>query len=109
MLGIAPDTMKNNIEHEIRRRRKADGEKELQTIKLAARNYGDLVNPDAAKNVAANAAEEAVLGMLLVRPILRLITTLVPRYAEYQAESFGALYWYFAVFLVIAAYGIYRF
>ncbi len=50
-----------------------------------------------------------VLGALLVRPILHLVTTLVPRYAEYEATSFLALYCYFAVFLVIMAYGIYRF
>ena len=51
----------------------------------------------------------AVLGALLVRPILHLITRLVPRYAEYEATTFGALYGFFAVFLVITAYGIYRF
>ena len=58
--------MKNNIEREVRRRKADEESKELQNIKLSVRNYGDKVNPDAVKNVAANAAEEAILGMLLM-------------------------------------------
>ncbi len=50
----------------------------------------------------------ALLGALLVRPIIRLITTLVPRYADYEPTTFGALYCFLAVFLAVTAYGIYR-
>jgi hypothetical protein len=37
-------------------------------VVLSARNFGDRVNPDAAKNVAAAAAEETALGLLLLYP-----------------------------------------
>lgn len=66
LLGLTPEIMKNNIEREVRRRKADEESKELQNIKLSVRNYGDKVNPDAVKNVAANAAEEAILGMLLM-------------------------------------------
>ena len=66
LLGLTADVLKSSVEREIRKRKKEGDSKELQSIKLSARNYGDRVNPDAAKNVAANAAEEAILGMLLV-------------------------------------------
>lgn len=65
-LGLTPEILKNNVDREIKKRRNEESSKELQSIKLSVRNYGDRVNPDAAKNVAANAAEEAILGMLLM-------------------------------------------
>ena len=65
-LGLTPEILKNNVEREIRKRRSEESAKELQNIKLSVRNYGDRVNPDAVKNVSANAAEEAILGMLLM-------------------------------------------
>ena len=66
ILGLTPEIMKNNIEREVKRRKADEESKGLQNIKLSVRNYGDKVNPDAVKNVAANAAEEAILGMLLM-------------------------------------------
>lgn len=65
-LGLTPEILKNSVEREIRKRREEEERKELQNIKLSVRNYGDRVNPDAVRNVAANAAEEAILGMLLM-------------------------------------------
>lgn len=50
----------------------------------------------------------AVGGALCVRPILRLVTALVPRYADYRPTSFLALYGFLAVFLLVSAYGIYQ-
>lgn len=66
LLGLTVEVLKNSVEREIKKRRTEDENKELQNIKLTVRNYGDRVNPDAAKNVSANAAEEAILGMLLM-------------------------------------------
>ena len=66
VLGLTTDVLKNSIEREIKKRRAEEENKELQNIKLSVKNYGDRVNPDAVKNVAANAAEEAILGMLLM-------------------------------------------
>ena len=51
----------------------------------------------------------AVLGLIFVRPVLKFITALIPRYADYEATGFDALYCFFAVFLAVTAYGIYRF
>ena len=65
-LGLTPEILKNSVEREMRKKRAEKSNKELQNIKLSVRNYGDRVNPDAVKNVAANAAEEAILGMLLL-------------------------------------------
>ena len=65
-LELPMDVLKNNVEHEVRKRRAEIKRKEGQDAKLSIRNYGDRTNPDAAKNVAANAAEEAILGLLLL-------------------------------------------
>lgn len=64
-LGLTADVLKSSVDRMIRARKKSEKEQELRNIMLSARNYGDKVNPDAAKNVAANAAEEAILGLLL--------------------------------------------
>lgn len=40
--------------------------------------------------------------------IVRLIQKIVPRYAEYKAYTFDALYVFFAVFATVTGYGIYR-
>ena len=65
-LELPMDVLKNNVEHEVYKRRTEMKRKEGQDAKLSIRNYGDRTNPDAAKNVAANAAEEAILGLLLL-------------------------------------------
>ena len=65
-LGLTVDVLRNSIEREIAAKQREAELKNIQNIKLSIKNYGDRVNPDAVKNVAANAAEEAILGMLLV-------------------------------------------
>ena len=65
-LDLPADVLKNNIEHEIYKKRAEMKRKEGQDAQLSIRNYGDRTNPDAAKNVAANAAEETLLGLLLL-------------------------------------------
>lgn len=65
-LELPVDVLKNNVEHEARKRRSEIKRKEGQDAQLSIRNYGDRTNPDAAKNVAANAAEETILGLLLL-------------------------------------------
>ena len=86
VLGLTPEIMKNNIEREIKKRKSEEENKELQNIKLSVRNYGDRVNPDAVKNVAANAAEEAILGMLLMYDEHR--ETVKNRKIEISGEDF---------------------
>ncbi len=65
-LELPADVLKNNIEHEMRKRRSEAKRKEGQDAKLSIRNYGDRTNPDSVKNIAANAAEEAILGLMLL-------------------------------------------
>ena len=48
------------------RARAGEQAKNLNSIKMSIQNYGDRVNPDAVKNVTANACEEGILGMLLM-------------------------------------------
>ncbi len=65
-LGLTVDVLRSSIEREIAAKQREEERKNIQNIKLSIKNYGDRVNPDAVKNVAANAAEEAILGILLV-------------------------------------------
>jgi len=75
-LGLPTDVIKSNVEREIGKRRAEAKRKEGQDAQLSIRSYGDRTNPDAAKNIAANAAEEAILGLLLL-------------YEEHRSAVFG--------------------
>ena len=70
-LGLTTDVLKNDVDR-IRagliRQYKA---KEGREVQLEARSIGDRINPDAAKNVQAAAAEEAILGLMLLQDDLR--------------------------------------
>ena len=50
-------------------------QKEGKDATLAAKGYGDRVNPDTARNVQAVAAEEAILGLLMMYPEHRRMIT----------------------------------
>lgn len=65
-LGLTVDVMRNNISRILGKMKAAEQAKSLNGIKMSIQNYGDRVNPDAVKNVAANACEEGILGMLLI-------------------------------------------
>ncbi len=65
-LELPADVIKNNVEHEMRKRRAEVKRKEGQDARASIHNYGDRVNPDAVKHVAANAAEETILGLMLL-------------------------------------------
>ena len=67
-LGISAESLANDVKR-IRARQRSEAKKqEARDVVLSARNFGDRVNPDAAKNVAAAAAEETALGLLLLYP-----------------------------------------
>ncbi len=75
-LGISPESMKNDVERAISKRIRAMKQKQSKEAGLSAKGYGDRVNPDTAKNVQAVAAEEAILGLLMLYPEhRRMITT----------------------------------
>lgn len=65
-LGLSSDVVKNDVERTragmIRQYRAKEG----HDAQMAAKNIGDRINPDSAKNVQAAAAEEAILGLMLL-------------------------------------------
>lgn len=65
-LGLTVEVMKNNVNRLIAKFRAGEQAKNLDKIKMEIQNYGDRINPDAVKNVAANACEEGILGLLLI-------------------------------------------
>ena len=67
-LGITPDAMKRDIERLILSRRKNAEREETRKIITASEGFGDRLNPDYVKNPRAAAAEEAILGIVLMHP-----------------------------------------
>ena len=74
VLSLPVDVLRNNVDIVIRRRYKEQKAQETRTAQESIRNYGDRVNPDAAKFVQAHAAESLILGMMLL-------------YAEFRTDS----------------------
>ena len=67
-LHISVESLKNDVERTRSKKLRAAKQKQVQEASLAARGYGDRVNPDTAKNVQAVAAEQAILGLLMLYP-----------------------------------------
>ena len=65
-LGISEEGLKNDVEMQRRRKIKQYVAKTAQDARLSAMGVGDRINMDAAKNVKAKSAEEAVIGLLLL-------------------------------------------
>ena len=65
-LGLTPDVMKNDVERIRAGLIKKYKAKEGHDAQMSAKNMGDRINPDAAKNVQASAAEEVILGLMLL-------------------------------------------
>ncbi len=71
-LGISVESLANDVKRARSRMRREMQKKESRDLQMSARNFGDRVNPDAAKDPATAAAEEVVLGLLLLCPEHRL-------------------------------------
>ena len=65
-LGLTPDVMKNDVDRIRASLIKKYKAKEGHDAQMSAKNMGDRINPDAAKNVQASAAEEVILGLMLL-------------------------------------------
>ena len=74
-LRISAESLKNDVERTRAKKLRAAKQKQGQEASLAAKGYGDRVNPDAAKNVQAVAAEETILGLLMLYPEHRRMIT----------------------------------
>ncbi len=69
-LSVDPKSMKNDVARQMRRNRRDDDDKRRRQIVSDMLGYGDRVNRDFVKNAKAARAEEAILGILLLRPEL---------------------------------------
>jgi len=65
-LGISADILKNDVERMRNSLVRQYRAKEGRDAQLSAKNIGDRINPDAAKNVKAAYAEEAILGLMML-------------------------------------------
>ncbi len=65
-LGLSTDSLKSDVERIRRAQLKAGRQQESRQAQLAAMNLGDKINPEAAGSVQAAAAEETVIGLLLL-------------------------------------------
>ena len=83
-LGLSEDGLAGDVNRIRAKKRKEREQKEHREVILSARNFGDRVNPDAAKDPAAAAAEDVVLGLLLLYPEHRaaVVAGRVPLRAE---------------------------
>lgn len=66
VLDTSPDAMRGDVERIRRRRWQEYKKKQSSDAKFSAKHMGDRVNLDAAKNIRANASEEALLGLMLI-------------------------------------------
>lgn len=64
-LSLSADGLKNDVERLRRKAMREQKKAESREAVNTAKNYGDRINIDAVKNVAAAAAEETILGLLL--------------------------------------------
>ena len=65
-LSISEDSLRKDVEGAMRRNAKAGKQQESQQARLSAMGIRDKVNPEAAGNIQAAAAEEAIIGLLLL-------------------------------------------
>ena len=85
-LSISPDGLKNDVELLRRKKIKSFNEKTSQQARLGAMGVGDKINADGIKNIKAKAAEEAVIGLLLMYDEYR--NAIIRGKAELSAEDF---------------------
>ncbi|MBO5326526.1 MAG: DNA primase [Clostridia bacterium] len=67
-LGISAEGLANDVKRNRASAAREQKKKESRDAMMSARSFGDRINPDAAKDPAAAAAEEIVLGLLLLYP-----------------------------------------
>ena len=66
VLGVSREAMQGDVERLWRKKERERRQKDQKDAMLSVKNIGDRVNTDSAKNIRANAAEEGLLGLLLI-------------------------------------------
>ncbi len=70
LLNVSPDSIRRDVEKLIRSRERKNKREESRQIIRQSEGYGDRINPDFVKNPGAAAAEETILGILMLHPEL---------------------------------------
>ncbi len=65
-LSLPSEVLKNSVEQIRRKNARVDAAKQSREAQASVKNYGDRINPDAAKSPRAASAEETVLGLLMI-------------------------------------------
>ncbi len=68
VLSIPPDSLRSDVRRAIRRREESAKKEQTRKVIEQTEGIGDRINPDRIKNPKAAAAEEALLGVLLLYP-----------------------------------------
>ncbi len=63
-LGLPPEVLKSSVEQLRRKQSREESAKRSREAQTSVKNFGDRINPDAAKDPRAVSAEETVLGLL---------------------------------------------
>ena len=66
LLKLPIDVLRNNVDLIIKKRIKEFKQNESKQAQMSIKHIGDKINPDAIKNIQANALEETILGLLLI-------------------------------------------
>ena len=66
LLKLPADVIRNNVDSIIKKRVKEYKQNESKQAQMSIKHVGDRINPDAIKNIQANALEENILGLLLI-------------------------------------------
>lgn len=70
-LDIPKESIRSDVERIIKKKKRDVKKQESQKIVRQSAGFGDKINPDYAKNIAAAKAEENVIGMLVLYPEYR--------------------------------------
>jgi DNA primase len=65
-LELPHDVLRNSVEQIRRRNARQNRAEESREAQASVKNFGDRINPQSSKDVRATAAEETVLGLLLI-------------------------------------------
>ena len=85
-LGLSVDSLSSDVERIRRRHAKEGRQQELKKAQMSAMALGDKINPEAAGSVQAAAAEDTIVGLLLLYPEHR--TAVKSGRVELSAEDF---------------------
>lgn len=70
LLDVSAESIRRDVEKNIRGKVRKDRREETRQFIRQSEGYGDRINPDYVKNPGAAAAEETILGILLLHPEL---------------------------------------